>query len=173
VAENGVCFYVGYEGSGSTGEVTMAEEKCFRTLRGFLAGDEPDDEDYFAYSAALRIFGQIADLDEITRNMELSPTRAHRAGERRGERSPPFEQDMWHYQPPVPEEEPLEKHIDALWTAIRDKKLYLLGLKETLSVDVFLGYRSNHDHAGVEVPYTCLEMFTELKIPFGLSIIVT
>ncbi len=39
-------------------------------------------------------------------------------------------------------------------------------------VDVFLGYRSNVDYAGVEVPYTCLEMFTELEIPFGLSIVV-
>jgi hypothetical protein len=40
-------------------------------------------------------------------------------------------------------------------------------------VDVFLGYRSNCDTAGIEVPHTSLEMFSELQIPFGLSIIVT
>jgi hypothetical protein len=39
-------------------------------------------------------------------------------------------------------------------------------------VDVFLGYRSNCDHAGVEVPHESLEMFIELRIPFGVSIII-
>jgi hypothetical protein len=37
---------------------------------------------------------------------------------------------------------------------------------------VFLGYRSDCDTAGVEVPYTSLEIFIELEVPFGLSIIV-
>ena len=50
--------------------------------------------------------------------------------------------------------EPLQVHIDALWAAIRDRKNYLLELKKQgLTVDVFLGYRSNSDTAGVEVPY--------------------
>ena len=58
------------------------------------------------------------------------------------------------------------------WNIIKDKKNKLLELKEKYTVDVFLGYRSNCDHAGIEIPYTCLEMFTELKIPFAISIIV-
>lgn len=40
-------------------------------------------------------------------------------------------------------------------------------------MDVFLGYRTNCDTAGIEVPHTSLEMFSELKIPSGISIIVT
>ena len=44
--------------------------------------------------------------------------------------------------------------------------------KKNLTVDVFLGYQSNCDHAGVEVPYQSLEIFRELRVPFGLSIIV-
>ena len=59
-----------------------------------------------------------------------------------------------------------------LWERLRPHKEYLLGLKKSVTVDVFLGYRSNCDHCGVEVPHTSLEMFWELKIPFGLSIIV-
>jgi hypothetical protein len=39
-------------------------------------------------------------------------------------------------------------------------------------VDVFLTYSSNVDTAGIEVPHTSLEMFTELEVPFGISIIV-
>jgi Domain of unknown function (DUF4279) len=80
---------------------------------------------------------------------------------------------MWAYTPPVGEEESLHKHIDALWRTIEPHKKYLLRLKRSLDLDVFLGYRSNCDMAGVEVPYKSLAMFNELEIPFGMSIIVT
>jgi hypothetical protein len=46
------------------------------------------------------------------------------------------------------------------------------GLKRLYNVDVFCGYRSNSDTAGLEVPYTSLRLFTELEVPFALSIIV-
>jgi hypothetical protein len=45
-------------------------------------------------------------------------------------------------------------------------------LKELATVDVFLGYRSNVDHAGVEIAHSSLEMFLRLEIPLGLSIII-
>jgi hypothetical protein len=57
--------------------------------------------------------------------------------------------------------------------AICPHKDYLLKLKENLTVEVFLGYRSNSDTAGVEVPHQSMEMFTALQVPFGLSIIVS
>ena len=153
-------------------QLTSEREQSFRTLRGWLAGDEPDEETYFAHSATLRIFGSIPSLDEITANLGITPTHCHRRGERRGERSPPYKHDLWSFSPSLGEEEPLGNHIDALWQAIKQKKGYLLELKRTLTVDVFLGYRSNCDYAGIEVPHTCLEMFTELQVPFGVSIII-
>jgi len=79
---------------------------------------------------------------------------------------------MWSYTSPVEKSEPLHVHIDSLWNAFREHKAYLLDLKRELTVDVFLGYSSNCDHCGVELPHQSLEMFTELQIPFGLSIIV-
>ena len=81
---------------------------------------------------------------------------------------------MWRFKSPVDETEPLMAHIDCLWNQIRDRKDFLLQLKKqpNVTVDVFLGYRSNCDHAGVEVPASSLEMFVELGIPFGLSIII-
>jgi 2'-5' RNA ligase len=149
----------------------MPNERYFRPLRGYLNGDEPDEQTYFAYSATLRIFGTISNLDQITTKLGIEPTYTHRKGEKRGENSPPYKHDMWSYSPAIPEDEPLERHVEALWSAIRKKTEYLLSLKSSLTVDVFLGYRSNCDHAGVIVPHTCLEMFTTLQIPFGLSII--
>lgn len=147
-------------------------QKTFKTLRGFLEGDAPDEEIYFTYSATLRIFGEIPDLDEISRNLGIQPTNSHFKGEKNGPRSPGYSHDMWSYSPPLEESKPLEKHIDSLWEKIKPHKDYLLDLKRNLSVDVFLGYRSNCDHAGIEIPHTSLEMFTELQIPFGVSIII-
>jgi hypothetical protein len=80
---------------------------------------------------------------------------------------------MWAYARAVEDSEPLEKHIDALWASLKPHKRYLIRLKKTAMVDVFLGYRTNCDTGGIEVPHTSLEMFTELQIPFGVSIIVT
>ena len=80
---------------------------------------------------------------------------------------------MWAYTAPVERSEPLHVHIDALWASIWGRKPYLLRLEQDVTVDVFLGYRSNSDTAGVEVPYQSLEIFMELQAPFGLSIIVT
>ena len=79
---------------------------------------------------------------------------------------------MWSYTPPISKNEPLQIHIDTLWNTFRQHKDYLLELKQNLRVDVFLGYRSNCDNAGVEIPHTSLDIFRELQVPFGLSIIV-
>lgn len=149
-----------------------ADNKGFRTLRGFLNGQEPDERIYFAYSATLRIFGEIPDLHEFSQRLGIAPTSSHRRGEKKGPNSPPYTHDIWSYTSPVKESEPLHVHIDSLWNTFREHKEYLLELKKGLTVDVFLGYRSNCDHAGVEVPHESLEMFKELQIPFGLSIIV-
>jgi|SRR5579859_5636645 len=145
----------------------------FRTFRGAFAGQEPDEPPYFAYSATLRIFGDCLDLDDITHQLELTPTNSHPKGDRHSSRSAPYKHDMWAYEPPVPEEQPLEVHIDALWADSKHATAYLRTLKQIATVDVFLGYRSNTDHAGVSIPAASLEMFVELEIPFGLSIIIT
>src|SRR5258708_6610087 len=144
-------------------------EKSFRTLRGFLDGKEHEDDTYFAYSASLRIFGDIPNLDEISAKLGLQPKNSHRKGERRNDRAATYRHDMWSYSPAVDESEPLHKHIDALWLILKPHKRYLLGLKKSVTVDVFLGYRSNCDTAGIEVPHASLAMFTELQVPFGVS----
>jgi hypothetical protein len=148
-------------------------EKSFRTLRGFIEGKEREEDTYFAHSATLRIAGEISDMEEISATLGLSPTHSHRKGEKRSADAVPYRQDMWSYTPLVEKSEPLHTHIDALWLKLKPHKRYLLELKKSVNVDVFVGYRSNCDTAGIEVPPTSLEMFTELQIPFGISIIVT
>jgi hypothetical protein len=127
-------------------------DRSFRTLRGAIEGEEPDEPTYFAYSATLRIHGQDLPFDEIAGRLQVRPTEAHRRGERRGPTSPGYRDDAWHYRSPLAEAEPLARHIDALWAIVRPQVDYLQELKRRHRVDVFCGYRSNCDHAGIEVP---------------------
>ena len=145
----------------------------FRTLRGFLNGNEPEEEVYFHFSATSRIQGLDVPFDEISRRLGVNPTMQRRKGERRGPRSPQYKDDAWHFQPDISETEPLEPHIRALLKVVRPNLDYLKLLKARFKVDVFCGYRSNCDHAGFEVSPGCLELFTALEIPFGVSVIVT
>jgi hypothetical protein len=79
---------------------------------------------------------------------------------------------MWMYKAPLDESEPPHKHINALWATIKPHRKYLRQLKQSLTVDVFLVYRSNSCTAGFEVPYQSLEMFSELEIPLSISVFV-
>jgi len=135
------------------------------------SAESSEEKYFFAYSASLRVFGEIPDLEAISAGLGLQPTYVHRKGERRPVGSP-YDMDMWSYDPPVMQSEPLHKHIYVLWAKLKPHKRYLLELKKRATVDVFLGYRSDCETAGVEVPYTSLEIFIELEVPFGLSIIV-
>ena len=130
------------------------------------------DEWYFCYTASLRIFGDIEDLDEITRIVGVNPSKTHRRGDRRTERSQPYKHDMWCYAPNVHEEESLSKHLSALWGAIGENAEEIKALKDKLTVDIFCGYRSDCDHAGFEVDHRSLTIFRELEVPFSVSVIV-
>lgn len=148
------------------------KQRLFRTLRGVIRGEEPGEPIYFAYSATLRIHGNDLPFEEISTRLAVEPTHLHRKGDRRGPRSPLYLDDAWHFQPALPETAPLEQHIEALWEVVKPHVQYLKSLKQQYKVDVFCGYRSNCDHAGIEVPHTYLELFTALEVPFGVSIIV-
>ena len=137
-------------------------------------GEHDEDlEPYFCFSATLRIFGEIDDLDGLSQLMSLRPSNFHRKGERKGPRSPEYEHDMWSYQVPVAENRPLDIHIKTLWAQIKHRKAELLALKSHCTVDIFCGYRSNSRTAGFEVSPSALEVFQQLDIPFEVSVIIT
>ncbi len=132
-------------------------------------GEEP----YFKFSATLRIFGDIGDLDEISRTLGLQPKHTHRKGELKSPRRPDvWKEDAWLYEPPAEENRPLEEHIMALWDQLRPHMTFLKSLKAGHKVDIFCGYRSNSATAGFEVSHECLGLFIELGIPFGVSVII-
>jgi Domain of unknown function (DUF4279) len=152
--------------------VDAEQQKTFRTLRGYLDGTEPDEPNYFRFSATLRVHGDGVPLDEITQKLGVAPSSVHRKGDRPGPRPPAYSDDAWHYESPLAATESLERHIDAIWHVVQPHLEYLKLLKKRFTVDVFCGYQSNCDTAGFEVSYRSLELFTALEVPFGVSIIV-
>ncbi len=148
------------------------EPKMFRTLRSFLNGEEPDEANYFLFSATLRIHGDDVPFEEISQRLGVQPTHLHCKGERCGPRSPGYRDDAWQFQPCLPDTELLELHIEALWQVVRPHVDCLKALKRRFKIDVFCSYRSNCDYAGFEVSHKCLELFSALEIPFGVSVIV-
>ena len=134
--------------------------------------EESEEKTYRTHSACLRIFGNIPDLDEITQRLGVVPSYSHRQGNRRGPKSQPYPHDMWSYTVPIDNTKPLHVHIEALWGTFRERKEYLLRLKHDLTVDVFATYSSNCDQGGLDFPAQSLQIFTELQIPLGISIIV-
>ncbi len=126
---------------------------------------------YFAYSAALRLQGQILDLGELTARLGVAPTHSHRKGDL--DRSGiPYQSDLWLYVAAISKKEILSAHIDELWRVFEPRTGELLQLKQTLTIDIFLSYTSNCDHCGFEVPFESLKIFAELQVPFGVSVIV-
>jgi hypothetical protein len=147
------------------------------TLRDFLIVDNPKlkgkEPDYYAYfRATLRIAGDGLDFGEISRTLGLTPTETRRMGTSPDSHKQSRKHDLWLYTAPVARECPLDKHIMALWDAVRPQLAYLARLKKRFKVDVFCGYRSNSCTGGFNVDQRCLGLFTELDIPFGVSVII-
>jgi len=131
-----------------------------------------EDELYYCYSASLRIYGDIHDLNEISKIVGVKPTHTHLKGDKRTETSKPRPSDMWLYEPNIHETEKLSKHLNALWAAIGENAEGIKRLKKNLTVNVFCGYRSNCDHAGFDVDYNSLTIFKELEVPFDVSVML-
>jgi hypothetical protein len=113
-------------------------------------------------------------MEQISTLLDLEPTAAYRRGEYQRISFMTNEKDIWIYDAAVPAKEHLTKHINALWSVLRVRKRAILGLKEMpmIEVNVLLGYSSDCQTAGLEIPPQSLEMFVELDIPFSLSIVV-
>lgn len=148
--------------------------KCMNNSQSGADSDSFEEELYFNYSTTLRIFGKNLDLELINNTMNIQPTHCHRQGEyhRKNKTGTPYPTDMWSYHAPVPDDEHLDVHIQSLWVTFKPFKEFLLSLKEKYTVDIFCGYRSNCDNAGFEVSPKSLEVFIELDIPFGVSVII-
>ena len=150
------------------------ESKAYQTLRGFVTGDEPADlTPTFSYYAMLRISSDSGlDFESIRRELQVAPTATLVRGQRRGPRSQESPEDAWMYRPPVADNADLEEHVNALWSTLKPHEDYILALKASYCVRIILGYSSNIDHAGLVLSSESLELFSRLRVPLELNIVV-
>lgn len=150
---------------------SLAVERGAAAMTSDAETDTQELEYFFRFRATLRIFGDIGDLEAITAELGVAPTHTHRRGEKpRPNALRAYEYDMWSYSAPVPEDRPLHLHLEALWRIVRPHVAYLKGLRERLSVDVYCNYHTNCSTGGFEVDHRALTVFTELEVPFGVSV---
>lgn len=139
-----------------------------------------EDAAYFAFSATLRIHGTDIGVDDITQALALTPTYCHRSGQLRSKTigksesssARRFYDDAWHYSPDLPDEAPLDMHLQLLWSDIAPSESYLVDLKSKHQIDVFCGYRSNCDQSGFQLSPKSFAIFTTLDISCEMSVII-
>jgi hypothetical protein len=118
--------------------------------------------------AALIITGEGLDFDEISRKLGLVPTSLSRKGERYGHAKTLCDFNMWYFVVAVDGLRPLDEHIVALWDLVRPHFEFLRELKQKFHVEVSLDVKSSIPN--IEIDHRCLGLFTELEIPFKVSV---
>jgi len=132
-------------------------------------------EPYFAYSAGLRVMNAPHLHDEITRQTGINPTHSHKKEDIRHPKliNERWENDIWQLKSPLSKGAKLSEHLCWLKDKILPHSAYFKKLiKDGIEIDIFCGYRSDCDHAGLSVTPDALELFTVLGIKMELSIII-
>ncbi len=126
---------------------------------------------YERYSATLRIFGKIEEMNVIGMRLGLEPTRVRRRGEPVEGTSERLELDFWEMTAPVTKDRPLEDHLAWLKSRLVPRGYVLRDIRTALTVDLFCEYRSNHDQGGFSLSPEALAWLVELGIGLDVAVV--
>ena len=126
---------------------------------------------FFRFDASIRIAGVGAWHDNISQVTGINPTRTARKGEARSRHSARlgvWTEDLWILQSPLPEDAPLDAHIQWLWRTIEPHRSYFEALIAQASwADLCLVCLSESIYPFFTVNADALEITRAL--PLGLS----
>lgn len=126
---------------------------------------------FFRFDASIRIAGVGIWHDNITQVTGITPSCTSRKGEarsRHNSRLGVWTEDLWVLQSPLPEDAPLDTHIQWLWRAIEPHCSYFEALLEQATwADLCLGCLSESIYPFFSVNADALEITRAL--PLGLS----
>lgn len=119
---------------------------------------------------SVRFWGSTLDPDDFTRELNLQPTHAHRAGAVRAPGHPAIWQEgMWLLRSGVGESHEIAAQIDALLAALQKHKTMLLTrVRAGVQADIFVGLFPTAEQAGFELPADTIRRLGE----FHLGLIV-
>lgn len=69
----------------------------------------------------------------------------------------------------ISEHEILEIHLDYFNEIFLKHIVLLKELQRKDSLTIYCYYRTNLDSSGIDIPHKSLELYSELKIPFGIT----
>ena len=132
-----------------------------------------DQNGYFYFSASFRIIDAPELHEEVTAVLGLPSSSC-----RKGETVPSLSDkktshDMWVLDSPLAEECSWSDHLGWLNQKLRPHVPYLRSLQEIgVEMDIFLGYRSDHDISQFQILPGATDISSAIGIPLQVSIIV-
>jgi hypothetical protein len=109
-------------------------------------------------TAALRMFSETLEVDEITALIGLRPTRFYTKGDPISARGPELRRtNAWLLKSEIAEDQGLDVHLGWLVDLIESKVVALGTLRETGKVDLFCGFSSTMVRAARCWTRTCLD----------------
>ena len=129
-----------------------------------------DSIDKPKFGAALRIFGEGIDFEEIVRVLGIEPSHTHRTGDM-GMGGVPFTNDMWLLSPPLDPHAPLDEHLRWLERVLSPHYQFLFSLREKATVDIYCNATYYCEQSSVTLSDEALRLFIELHLPLGISLL--
>jgi len=131
---------------------------------------EPDETEYPARThVSIRIFAPNLLPEEITQNLELTPNRTHHQSDypRNDSKYSAYKHGMWMLNSNIPEDQPLEEHLNSLLTLLEPKKSYIQSLAKHATVDFCCTLYAQN---GFQVSPQLLKRIADLEITFGVTV---
>ena len=122
--------------------------------------------------ASFCVQGANLDFDAISRELKISPTHRHRAGDPSRLKNKRYPHDMWSLKSPLAHEEPLDTHLKWLANQLRPHYAYIESLKSPATdVYIFCAYTTEAEQNHFSLSSEALEICTATGISLDFSIL--
>ena len=122
-------------------------------------------------AAALRIFSETFEVEQITALVGLKPTRFYAKGDLVSARSPQLRRtNAWLLKSGVAEDQGIDVHLGWLLDLVGSKADALRTLRETCKVDLFCGFSSTHGQGGTVLDKDLLGRLSALGLDLKIDL---
>jgi hypothetical protein len=122
-------------------------------------------------TAALRIFSEKLEVDEISALIGLKPTGFYTKGDPISARRPePRHSNAWFLKSEIAEDLGLDVHLGWLVDLIESKVVALRTLRQTCKVDLFCGFSSTHGQGGTVLDKDLLVRLSALSLDLKIDL---
>lgn len=115
----------------------------------------------------IRIFASNLSPEDVTRNLQVTPDYTHHQGDypRNDPKYSSYKHSMWLLNSKIPEEQPLEAHLDSLLLILEPNRSYINLLTQNAVVDF---YCVLHSQNGFQLSPPILKRIGDLGATFGV-----